>query len=241
MMEKKRNSWKGYSKEKVNLKINLYMKQTLLVFIAAALFFASCSDDNKTESTTESNAAAVKEEPKEKAWIPIDSAAAMNAMMAAGALGEEHKMLAKSNGTWTADMTYWDGIDRPANKMTGTQVTTSILDGHFQQSKFSGDFMGMPFNGISTVGYDNTTKEFVSTWMENMNTSMMVMKGTMDAATKTINLWGTQKNPVNGLECKMRQVYKMIDDNNEMMEMYGPDPKTGKEFKMVEIKYTRKK
>jgi hypothetical protein len=30
-------------------------------------------------------------------------------------------------------------------------------------------------------------------------------------------------------------------DNNEFMEMYGPDPKTGKEYKMMEIKYSRKK
>jgi len=221
------------------------MKQKTLILCAATAFLFACNDekasDSKSESTSDKALEEVKEEPKEKAWIPIDSAAAMNAMMAAGALGEEHKMLAKSNGKWTAEMTYWDGIDRPANKMTGTQVTKSILDGHFQQSTFSGDFMGMPFNGISTVGYDNTTKEIVSTWIENMSTSMMVMRGKWDAATKTINLTGKQKNPVNGLECTMRQVYKIVDDNNEMMEMYGPDPKTGKEFKMMEIKYTRKK
>jgi len=219
------------------------MKQKLLAFVAAALIFASCSDDTKTASTTESNAASVKEEekPKEKEWIPIDSAAGMNAMYAAGALGEEHKMLAKSNGTWAVDMTYWDGIDRPASKMTGTQVTKSILDGHFQQSTFSGDFMGMPFNGVSTVGYDNTTKEFVSTWIENMNTSMMIMRGGWDVATKTMTLTGKQKNPANGLECNLRQVYRIVDDNTETMEMYGPDPKTGKEFKMMEMKLTRKK
>jgi hypothetical protein len=223
------------------------MKQKLLLICATVFLFASCSNEKtEGESTTKDSSGAKMEKmddnaKKEQAWIPIDSAAAMQAMGAAGALGEEHKMLAKSNGTWTADMTYWDGIDRPANNMTGTQVTKSILDGHFQQSTFSGSFMGMPFNGVSTVGYDNTTKEFVSLWMENMNTSIMVMKGNWDASTKTINLTGKQKNPVNGLECTMRQVYKIVDDNNELMEMYGPDPKTGKEFKMIEIKYTRKK
>lgn len=219
------------------------MRKTILTVCTAAFLFASCgskkegdkkSGDASKESTNEG-----KMEPKE--WVPVDSAAAMNAMMAAGTLGEEHKMLAKSNGTWNVDMTYWDGIDRPASKMAGTQVTTSILDGHFSQSLFSGDFMGMPFNGISTVGYDNTTKEYVSLWMENMNTAIMVMKGTWDAATKTITFSGKQKNPVNGIECNMRQTYKFVDDDNEYMEMFGPDPKTGKEFKMMEIKYTRKK
>ena len=161
------------------------MKQKLLIICAAVFLLASCSNEKTEGETTSKDSSGATTEKmddnskKEQAWIPIDSAAAMQAMMAAGALTEEHKMLAKSNGTWTAEMTYWEGIDKPSNKMTGTQVTKSILDGHFQQSTFSGDFMGMPFNGISTVGYDNTTKEFVSTWMENMNSSIMVMKGTM--------------------------------------------------------------
>ncbi len=39
---------------------------------------------------------------------------------------------------------------------------------------------------------------------------------------------------------EIRETFKIIDDNTQMMEMFsqGPD---GKEFKMMEIKYTRKK
>ena len=219
------------------------MKRLTLTICAAAFLLASCADDKKTDEPIkgEATVSSTDSKPKEEAWIPIDSAMAMNAMMEAGKLGEEHKMLAKSNGTWAAEMTYWEGMDKPANKMSGTQVTTSILDGHFQESKFSGNFMGMPFKGVSTLGYDNTTKEYVSTWIENMNTSMMIMKGSYDAATKTFNFTGKQKNPANGLECSLREVYKVVDDNTEVMEMYGPDPKTGKEFKMMEMKLTRKK
>jgi hypothetical protein len=49
------------------------------------------------------------------------------------------------------------------------------------------------------------------------------------------------KNPANGLDCSIKEVFKMVDDNNQILEMYGPDPQTGKEFKTMEIKYTRKK
>ena len=101
--------------------------------------------------------------------------------------------------------------------------------------------MGMPFEGITTTAYDNIAKQYVSTWIENMGTSIMVMTGSRDAATNSLNLSGKQKNPANGLECTIRQVYKMNDDNNHVLEMYGPDPQTGKEYKMMEIKYTRKK
>lgn len=46
--------------------------------------------------------------------------------------------------------------------------------------------------------------------------------------------------PANGKECEMREVYKIIDDNTQVMDIYGPDMKTGKEFKSMEIKFTRK-
>ncbi|HET6994196.1 MAG TPA: DUF1579 domain-containing protein [Chitinophagaceae bacterium] len=222
------------------------MKQKLLAITAATFLLVACNNEEKTsESSTKDSTGAKTEKTddsqKEQAWIPIDSAQAMNAMMAAGTLGEPHKMMAKSNGTWNAEMTMWEKTGGNPSTMKGTLVTTSILDGHYQQSTFSGDWMGMPFKGISTMGYDNVTKEYVSTWVENMSTGIMTMKGSWDNATNSLTMTGKQKNPANGLECNMREVYKIVDDNNHVMEMYGPDPQTGKEYKMMEMKYTRKK
>jgi hypothetical protein len=37
----------------------------------------------------------------------------------------------------------------------------------------------------------------------------------------------------------LREIFKVIDDKNQLMEMYGPGP-DGKEYKMMEIKLTRK-
>jgi hypothetical protein len=222
------------------------MKRITLTFCAATLLLFACTNDKttsetKTDATSDKASAESADKPKEKEWIPIDSAMEMKAMMEAGTLGEAHKMMAKSAGTWAADVTWWPGIGAPEGKSKGTSVNTMILGGHYLQSKFSGDMMGMPFEGISTMAYDNTAKEYVSTWIENMSTSMMIMKGTMDNATNTINLTGKQKNPANGIECTLREVFKIVDDNNQVMEMYGPDRQTGKEYKMMEIKYTRKK
>jgi hypothetical protein len=108
-------------------------------------------------------------------------------------------------------------------------------------SSFSGNFMGMPFEGQAITGYDNFQKKFISTWVDNMGTGIMKMEGTWDDASKSITYTGKMVNPANGKECKMREVYKYIDDNTELMEMYGPDSKTGKEFKNMEIKLTKKK
>lgn len=114
------------------------------------------------------------------------------------------------------------------------------MGGRYQQSTFKGDFGGMPFEGTSTTGYDKGKKVFFSTWMDNMSTGIMNMEGTWDEATKSINFKGKMICPANGIECEMREVYKIIDDNTQVMEMYGPDMKTGKEFKSMEIKFTRK-
>lgn len=74
-----------------------------------------------------------------------------------------------------------------------------------------------------------------------MSTSLMNMEGTWDEASKTINFKGKMLCPANGKECEMREVYKIVDDNTHVMEMYGPDMKTGKEYKSMEIKFVRSK
>ena len=100
--------------------------------------------------------------------------------------------------------------------------------------------MGQPFEGTGTTGYDNAKKAYFTTWMDNMSTGMMNMEGTWDEATKAINFKGKMLCPANGKWCEMREVYKIVDDNTHVMEMYGPDMKTGKEYKNMEIKFTKK-
>jgi hypothetical protein len=178
---------------------------------------------------------------KEQAWIPIDSNMMNKGWAEAMAIGEQHKMLAKSNGTWTGEVTMWMANGAPPMTSTSTTVNNMIFNGLYQQSKHTGDMMGMKFEGISTLAYDNTEKKFVSTWIDNMGTGILVMTGDWNDATKSLNLSGKMKNPANGLTCTEREVYTVNDDNHHTLEMYGPDPKTGVEYKMMEIKYTRKK
>jgi hypothetical protein len=100
--------------------------------------------------------------------------------------------------------------------------------------------MGMPFTGMSITGYDNYKKKYVSAWIDNMGSGIMHMEGPWDEASKSMTLTGSMLDPATGKECKMREVFKIVDDNNQVMEMYGPDPKTGVEYKTMEIKFTRK-
>jgi len=173
--------------------------------------------------------------------VPVDSATRMQACMAYGMPGEVHKMIASMSGTWNFENTFWMDPAAPPMKSTGKAVNKTVLNGLFQESVHSGNMMGMAFEGHGTLGYDNAKKMIVSSWVDNMSSGLMRLEGPWDAASKSVTLKGKCVDPVTGKDCDWREVFKVVDDNTHMMEMYGPNPKDGKEMKMMEIKYTRSK
>jgi hypothetical protein len=219
------------------------MKRIFLTICAAACLLYACNNEKKTEEVKDSSAGTSDTTAKEKeeAWVPVDSATAMKAWMEYATPGEPHKILANSNGAWIGEVTMWMAADAPPQANKSTMVNKMIMDGRYQLSEYKGDFMGMPFTGMSITGFDNAKKVFTSSWIDNMGTGILKMEGPWDEATKSMTLSGKMIDPATVRECNMREVFKIIDDNNQLMEMYGPDPKTGKEFKSMTVKLTRKK
>lgn len=161
------------------------------------------------------------------------------AMMAYMTPGKMHDMLAKSIGVWTEDATMWMAADAPPMKFTLTCVNRMIMGNRYLQGMNRGTVNNMPFEGISTVAYDNAKKVFINTWIDNMGTGIMYSEGTWNESNKSIEFNGSQVDPMSGKELKARQVMKFIDDNNQLLEMYMT-PLNGKEYKSMEIKYTKK-
>ena len=100
------------------------MKRVIMTICAAAFLFASCSDEKKTDEPIkgEATVSSSDSKPKDEPWVPVDSATAMKLMIEYGTPGEAHKMLAKSNGTWTGEVTMRMAPDAPA-------ITSTIDDG----------------------------------------------------------------------------------------------------------------
>lgn len=216
------------------------MKRFIITICAASLLFACNSKTNDTVSESpDSTASSTAGDAKGEDWVPVDSATAMKTMMEAGTPGKEQAMLAKSNGSWKAETTMWMSPEAPPMKSTGTVTNKMIMGGRYQQMTFKGNMMGESFEGTGTTGYDNARKVWTSSWVDNMSTGIMNMDGTWDEATKTITYTGKMLCPGNGKMCEMKQVTKMVDDKTQIMEMYGPDMKTGKQYKNMEIKLTR--
>ncbi|MES2374007.1 MAG: DUF1579 domain-containing protein [Bacteroidota bacterium] len=216
------------------------MKNIVITFCAVSLFFA-CKTDNKDTKPSDSTAAVSASTAKSDEWVPVDSATAMKSMMEYGTPGKEQAMLAKSAGNWKAETTMWMAPDSPPMVSNGTASTKMIMGGRYQQMVFKGDMMGQPFEGIGTTAYDNARKVWTSSWIDNMSTGIMNMEGTWDEATKTMTTTGKMLCPANGKWCEMKEMFKIVDDNTQVMEMYGPDMKTGKSYKNMEIKLTRSK
>lgn len=187
---------------------------TMLILVAALAAAAFAGDDKK---------AAQAQQP---------DAAGMQAMAAAMTPGEHHEHLKKLAGNHTYTMKMWMDPTAPPSESTGKRTAEFLLGGRFLQEKFTGTFMGMPFEGIGLIGYDNIKKEYVGTWIDNMGTGIMTSHGTCDKSGWTMT--GEATDPMTGKTWTSRSVVKIVDDNTFTMEMFGPGA-DGKEFKMFEM------
>lgn len=187
-------------------------------------------------------AAALFAADKPKSQPPAPSAqekAAMEMMAKAAAVGPEHKKLEPMAGTFTTTVTSWMAPGKPPAVSKGTSTNTFILGGRFLQQTFEGNFMGQPFHGLGYTGYDNIKKKYVGSWMDSMSTGMMLSSGSMDGA----NSWkftGTMGDPMSGKDSPVEEKVTVVDKDHHTFEMWSPGP-DGKMFKVMEIKYARKK
>jgi hypothetical protein len=91
---------------------------------------------------------------------------------------------------------------------------------------------------METAGYDNAKKKFVSSWVDNMGTGIMLSEGTYDPATKTIT-YTSEEEPMPGVKMKVRELLKLTDQDHHTFEFY--EDRGGTEVKTMEITSTRDK
>jgi len=166
-----------------------------------------------------------------------EQSAEMQAWMEYMTPGPMHEMMAKTVGEWNVNTKFWMDPAGEPMETKGSAIVEMILGGRYMQSTHTGTMMGMPFEGISLQGYDNSTGEFTSIWIDNMGTGFSISKGKYDEATHSINFEGSMLDPITKKDMDFRQVVKTIDDNHFLFEMYMNYD--GKEFKSMVVDYTR--
>lgn len=171
---------------------------------------------------------------------PPDEKAMMEMMMKAATPGEQHKKLDAFAGTFDAKLKMWMDPSKPPEESTGTAESKWVLGNRYLEQRYEGTFMGQPFSGLGYTGYDNVSKKYFMNWMDTSTTGVMAMTGKWDAAGKVMTFSGTVIDPMTGKPCKITEKVTVADNDHHSFEMWGPDP-SGKNYKMMEVSYTRKK
>jgi hypothetical protein len=177
----------------------------------------------------------------------VDESAMMAMMMELAKPGENHKVLAGLVGQWNYKVKYWMNPDpnAPPTESSGTSQVRSVMDGRYIISEHSGKFQmpgadgtmqDAPFLGMEISGYDNVKKKFVSAWIDNFGTGILISMGDFDPAAKTLT-YTAEYEPAPGMKTKTREVNTMTDSDHHSMVYY--EMRGSKEVKTMEINYTR--
>jgi hypothetical protein len=216
----------------------------LLCATGAVAFGQSPTVAPKAPSTTSSPATTTSTTTATSAAPGADD---MKMMMEMSKLNENHKLLASTAGNWSYVVKMWMDPKGAPSESKGTAVRKAVMDGRYVTGDYTGNFkmpgadgkmMEMKFHGMSMDGYDNGKEKFVSGWVDNMGTGIMVTEGTYDASAKTITYTGTF-TMAPGMTAKIREVVKLTDKDHMSMEYY--EDRGQGEAKTMEISYTRTK
>ncbi len=169
--------------------------------------------------------------------LAIAAAPALAQEPAMPVASEGHAHLKRDVGTWDAEMS----MDGGATSSKGTEVNAMVGDFWVVSNFNMPDFMGMPFTGHSTTGYDEASGKYVGFWIDSMSPAVMHVEGTWDEATQTMTNFGKGKGP-DGSDTNHKMTIQYKDADTRVFTMFMPSPeKEGEWMQMMQIKYTRKK
>ena len=183
--------------------------------------------------------AAAPAEPQLPAgWTKEDFAA----FIAAATPGKMHEHLKQDVGVWSGKNTMWMAPGAEPVVTDSTSTITPVFDGRFFRAELKGEMPGLgPYDGLMISGYDNITKKFVATWIDNVSTSMAQGEGELSKDGKTLTWTFTCNCPLQTKPMTMRQIETVTGPGKKTVEMFGPEPKSGKEYQMMKIELTKVK
>jgi hypothetical protein len=183
-----------------------------------------------------------KPKPDPKPAAPPNMAEMMAKFMELATPGENHKRLDPLVGEFKGKAKVWMMPGAPPQESEGVTKNAWIMGKRWLKSDFSGQMMGQPFTGMHLLGYDNYKKKYVSVWLDEMSTGLMLSEGTADEAGKVITQHCEYDDPMTNKKQKARIVTTFIDADSYRTEMFGPSMDgSGNEVKQFEITYTRVK
>ncbi len=154
--------------------------------------------------------------------------------------GEHHAHLAPFVGSWKYTNKWRMAPDAPWSETGGVAKVHAIMDGRYIVQNIDGDeFMGMKFKGMGVTGYDNMRQKYVSTWMDNMSTTILMTEGTCDNSGKVITFTGKMDDCMTDRkDVAIKEVLTVINNDKHTFAWWFQAP-SGEMYLSMEIVYTR--
>lgn len=172
-----------------------------------------------------------------KGWTMED----MQKCTTAGIPGERQAELVRRVGTWEGAGKMWIGPDGDSIDMDCVMTVTGLMDGRYIRTDLRGEMPGLgSYHGEGVTGYDNVAKEYQGDWIDNMGSGVMFGRGTRSGDGTTFTMEHSFTCPITEKGATLRQVDRFTRDGKWVQEMFGTDPKSGVEYKMMSFTYTRR-
>ncbi len=134
-----------------------------------------------------------------------------------------HSLFSEYTGSFKMEITMAMGEGNEPSIITVNSEHIMLLGGRFLEMKQHGSMMGMDYQSIFTLGFNNTDKKMALTTITNMGTGTLSLFGEWNEKTKTANLFGQLTNPVTKGVINVRQTVAFIDENTILIESYDQE------------------
>ena len=154
--------------------------------------------------------------------------------------GSPHRFLAQLAGNWTGMSRLWLEPDTLTDESPVVGSIQLILDGRFALYLYQGSIEGEPQHGMFMVGYNTTTDQFESSWVDSFHNNTAIMFCVGRATDSGFSVLGSFPDPTGGPDWGWRTEVELLDEDQLVITAYNIDPEGG-EAKATEARLTRVK
>jgi hypothetical protein len=151
----------------------------------------------------------------------------------------QHEWLGQLAGEWESDVTLHMPGQEPV-KSQGTELVRQV-GGFWIVGENRGEFMGQPFTGLLTLGYDADKNQFVGSWVDSVCGFLWKYEGQLDEETNTLTLETQGPCPAgDGTVSNFKEVLQLKSKDHKVFTS-SVQAEDGTWTKMMHIEYRRKK